>query len=120
MFSPQILDYFEHPRHAGEIEDPDIVVEWENPACGDILRLTARVREGRFAEVRFRAKGCVAAMACASWLTEQMTGKTRADLSRLRREDLVEALGGLPAESQHASHLAMDALQTALLDPALR
>jgi nitrogen fixation NifU-like protein len=119
MFSPQILDHFEHPRHAGEIEDPDIVVERENPACGDILRLTARVREGRVTEVRFRAKGCVAAMACASWLAEQIPGKNRAELSRVRRDALVDALGGLPAESQHASHLAMDALQTMLLDPAL-
>jgi nitrogen fixation protein NifU and related proteins len=119
MFSPQILDYFEHPRHAGEIEDPDIVVERENPACGDVLRLTVRVREGRIAEARFRAKGCVAAMACASWLAEQMAGRNRAELSRLRREELVEALGGLRAESQHASHLAMDALQAMLQDPVL-
>jgi nitrogen fixation NifU-like protein len=119
MFSAQVLDHFERPRNAGEIENPDIVVQQENPACGDVLRLTLRVAEGRITEVRFRAKGCVASMACASWLAEQMAGKDRLALSRLRREDLVTALGGLPAESQHASHLAMDALQAMLQDPAL-
>jgi nitrogen fixation protein NifU and related proteins len=114
MFSPQILDHFEHPRNAGEVENPDVAVELENPACGDILRLTVRVTGDRIAEVRFRAKGCVASMACASLLTEQVAGKSREELRRLRREDLVTAIGGLPPESTHASHLAMDALAAVL------
>ena len=86
----------------------------ENPACGDILKLTLRVTDGRIAEIRFLAQGCVPAMACASLLTELVQGRTLAEARQLRREELVEALGGLPQASTHASHLAMDTLAAVL------
>lgn len=86
----------------------------ENPACGDILKLTLRISNGRIAEIRFLAKGCVPAMACASLLTEMVQGKTVEEARKLRREELVKAIGGLPEASTHASHLAMDALRAAL------
>src|SRR5213080_1740957 len=114
MYSPQLLDHFQNPRNAGEITDPDASVQLENPACGDILKLTLRVTDGRIAEIRFLAKGCVPAMACGSLLTEPVQGKTLKEASKLRREELVQAIGGLPEASSHAGHLAMDALAAAL------
>lgn len=114
MYSPQLLDHFEHPRNAGEVSNPDVTVQIENPACGDILKLTLRIAHGRITEIRFRAKGCVPAMACGSLLTELVQGKTLDEASKLRREELVQAIGGLPEASGHASHLAMDALTAAL------
>jgi len=114
MYSPQVLDHFEHPRNAGTVADADASARIENPACGDILELTVKVRGGRIAEIRFRAKGCVAAMACGSAVTELVSGKTAAEARKLSREDVVRAVGGLPAASSHASHLAMDALMQAL------
>ena len=114
MYSPQVLDHFQHPRNAGEVANPDASVQVENPACGDILKLTLRITDGRIAEIRFLAKGCVAAMACGSLLTELVQGKTLKEARKLRREELVQAIGGLPEASTHASHLAMDALAAAL------
>jgi nitrogen fixation protein NifU and related proteins len=114
MYSPQLLDYFQNPRNAGEVADPDASVQIENPACGDILKLTLKVSAGRIAEIRFLAKGCVPAMACGSLLTELVQGKTIAEARKLRREELVRGIGGLPEASTHASHLAMDALTAAL------
>jgi nitrogen fixation NifU-like protein len=114
MYSPQLLDHFEHPRNAGEVANPDASVQIENPACGDILKLTLRVENDRIREIRFRAKGCVPAMACASLLTELVRGRTPVEARRLRREELVQAIGGLPEASAHASHLAIDALVAAL------
>jgi nitrogen fixation NifU-like protein len=110
MYSPQVLDHFQHPRNPGEVPNPDASAQIENPACGDVLKLTLRVHGGRIEEVRFLAQGCVPAMACASQLTELLLGKTIAEVGQLRREDLVRALGGLPQASTHASHLAMDTL----------
>jgi len=110
MYSPQLLDHFQNPRHAGEVENSDVTIQIENPACGDVLRLSARIEDGRIADIRFRAKGCVPAMACGSALTELVTGKAVDDARRLKREDLIQHVGGLPAASTHASHLAMDAL----------
>jgi nitrogen fixation protein NifU and related proteins len=114
MYSVQVLDHFEHPRNAGAVADADASARIENPACGDVLELTLKVAEGRIAEIRFRAKGCVAAMACASALTELVRGKTVSAAANLGREELVRAVGGLPAASSHACHLAMDALGAVL------
>lgn len=114
MYSPQLLDHFEHPRNAGSIPDPDASARMENPACGDILELTLKIAAGRIADIRFRAKGCVAAMACGSALTELVRGKSIDEARNLTREELLRAVGELPPASSHASHLAMDALHAAL------
>ena len=114
MYSAQLLDHFEYPRNAGEVPAPDASAQLTNPACGDILKLTLRVVDGHIADVRFQAKGCVPTMACASLLTELVKGKTLAQARGLRREHLVQAIGGLPEASAHASFLALDALAAAL------
>lgn len=114
MYSPQVLDHFQHPRNPGEVVNPDASAQIENPACGDVLKLTLRVTDGRIAEIRFLAQGCVPAMACASLLTELVQGRTLGEARQLRREELVQALGGLPQASTHASHLAMDTLAAVL------
>jgi NifU-like protein involved in Fe-S cluster formation len=110
VYSPQVLDHFDHPRNAGVLDSPDATVQLENPACGDILMLSVRFSQQRIAEMRFQAKGCVPAIACGSALTELVAGKTLTDAAKINREQLVRKLGGLPEASQHASHLAMDAL----------
>jgi nitrogen fixation NifU-like protein len=114
MYSAQVLDHFEQPRNAGDVSDADASVQLENPACGDMLRLSVKIANSRVADIRFRAKGCVPAIACASLLTELVRGRTLAAAKTLRREELVAAIGGLPPESMHASHLAMDALAAVL------
>jgi nitrogen fixation NifU-like protein len=114
MYSPQLLDYFQNPRNAGEVENPDATVQIENPACGDVLRLSVRIQDGHVADIRFRAKGCVPAMACGSALTELVAGKSVQDVRRLKRQTLMEAIGGVPEASSHAGHLAMDALAALL------
>jgi nitrogen fixation NifU-like protein len=114
MYSRQLLDHFEHPRNPGEVANPDVTVQLENPACGDILKLSMKVANGHILDIRFLARGCVPAMACGSALTELVKGRTAAAAAQLRREELVQAIGGLPEASTHASHLAMDALAAAL------
>jgi nitrogen fixation NifU-like protein len=114
VYSPELLDHFEHPRNAGIIELPDASVQLENPACGDVLKLSARFVDGHIAEIKFLAKGCVPAMACGSAITELAKGKTLAEASAVKREQLVNTIGALQPASTHASHLAIDAL-TALI-----
>jgi nitrogen fixation protein NifU and related proteins len=114
MYSAQVLDHFEHPRNVGELTDASAIAQVENPACGDVMKLWLRVEEDRIVDVRFRAKGCVPAIACGSALTEMIAGRTINGARALRRIELVMKLGGLPRESLHASHLAIDALAAAL------
>jgi nitrogen fixation NifU-like protein len=114
MFSSQVLDHFEHPRNSGSISDPDASVQLQNPACGDVLKLTLKCEEGRIVEIRFLAKGCVPSIACASALTELVQGQSVAGARAMQREQLVKSVGGLPPASSHAAHLAIDALHAAL------
>ncbi|HWI68203.1 MAG TPA: iron-sulfur cluster assembly scaffold protein, partial [Nitrospiraceae bacterium] len=81
---------------------------------GDVIRISLKLAAGRIAEIKFKAKGCVPAMACGSALTQMVLGKTAEDARMLTREDLVRAVGGLPQASSHAAQLALDALSAAL------
>ena len=114
MYSPEVLDHFEHPRNAGLIADPDASVQLENPACGDVLKLSLKLSGNRIEEIRFLAKGCVCSVACGSALTELTLGKTLEQARELTRDELVRAVGGLPPASAHAGRLAIDALASAL------
>ena len=114
MYSPQLLDHFQHPRNAGDLNHPTVSAEVQNPACGDVLRLSLRVENSTIAEARFRAKGCVPAMACASALTGSLMGKTISQAQELSAASLAESLGGLPPHSAHAAELAIEALRAAV------
>jgi nitrogen fixation NifU-like protein len=114
MYSAQLLDHFQNPRNAGDVADADATVEIENPACGDILRLTLKISAGHIVQAQFKAKGCVASIACGSALTELIAGKTLNEARSVLREDIVRAVGGLPEGSTHAAHLALDALSAAV------
>jgi NifU-like protein involved in Fe-S cluster formation len=111
VYSSQVLDHFEHPRNSGVLDHPDASVQLENPVCGDVLKLSARVVEGKITEIKFLAQGCVPAIACGSALSELVSGKALEQASSISKEGLEQCLGGLPQASAHASHLALDALR---------
>jgi len=110
VYSPELLDHFQNPRNVGDVETPDVSAQMENPACGDVLKLTAKLAGRQIADIRFRAKGCVPAMACGSAITELVKGKTVEEARQVSREELVRKVGSLPQASAHASHLAIDTL----------
>jgi NifU-like protein involved in Fe-S cluster formation len=111
MYSETVLDHFQNPRNVGTLDTATATISVENPICGDILELSARMEAGRIAEARFRTRGCVTAMACSSLLTELLRGKTPAEIRGITPEQLSEALGGLPQATFHAAQLARDAVQ---------
>ncbi len=114
MYSAQLLDHFQNPRQAGEVNNAPLRIRQENPVCGDVLELTASVENGRLAEIRFRAKGCVPAMACASALCEIAQGQALSSVKGIRKIDVLNAVGGVPPASDHAAQLALDALAALL------
>ncbi len=114
MYSSLMLDHFQNPRNVGEVVDADAVAQIENPACGDVLRLSLKIAGGRIAEIRFKAKGCVPSMACASALTELVAGRPVKEVRSLHRDAVIAAVGGLPQASTHAAQLALDTLSAAL------
>ena len=108
MHSEILLEHFRNPRNVGQLPAPAITVDVTNPACGDMLRLSARFEDGRVAEARFQIRGCTASIAAGSALTSWMTGKTRPELRGLTAEIIESALGGLEPASKHAAVLCVD------------
>jgi nitrogen fixation NifU-like protein len=116
LYSPTVIDHFQHPRNLGDLDAPDAVAEVENPACGDRTRLALRIDGGRIVAARFRTEGCPAAIAASSITTELILGKSLAEAGELRDTDVVAALGGLPRNKMHCSVLAEDVIRAALED----
>lgn len=111
VVSPELIEHFRNPRNVGELPAPAVVVEVSNPICGDILRLSAVVRDGRVAESRFKVRGCTASIASGSALTEIIAGGDKATLKQLTAADVEGAVGGLSNESKHAAALCIDAVR---------
>lgn len=118
MHSQRLLEHFQNPRNPGELPPPALRVDVTNPACGDMLRLSARFEGGRVAEARFLTRGCTASIASSSALTEWMTGRSREELAALTPSILEDAVGGLEPASQHAAVLCVDAVRSLLKSAA--
>ena len=114
-YSEAFKDHIANPRNAGELfPDANATAEESNPVCGDRMRLSLRVSDGRIEAARFLAYGCPPTLVCGSILTELITGKTIEEAARLTRKDLLDALGGLPSRKQHAAALALETLRAAI------
>lgn len=115
LYREQILDHYGHPRNQGSLENPDISHERANPVCGDMVRLDIRLEDGKVSEVRFSGQGCVISMASASMFTEEIKGKTIAELKELDDHDVLQMLGVELGPSRfHCGVLPLRALQEGL------
>ncbi len=117
-YSEAFKDHIANPRNVGELPDANATSEETNPVCGDRLRLSLRVREGRVEAAAFLAYGCPPTLVCGSVLMELIIGKTVAEAMLLTRSDLVTAVGGLPSRKQHAAALAIETLRSAIENKA--
>jgi nitrogen fixation NifU-like protein len=110
MFSERLLEHFRNPHNAGDLPEATATVEVTNPVCGDVLRLSARVDNGRIAEARFKTQGCTAAIASSSVLTDLLKGKSLKEARAISAGEVSQALGGLPPATFHAAQLCVDAV----------
>ena len=116
QYTELVMEHFMNPRNVGVIEDPDGVGKVGNPICGDLMEMMIKVRDGHIADVKFRTFGCGAAIATTSIATEMVMGKTLEEAAKLTRQQVAQALGGLPPQKIHCSNLAAEALHAALED----
>lgn len=113
-YSELALDHFLNPRNVGEIEGADGVGMARNAQDGDTVRLSLRVKGGRIEEAKFKAQGCVAAIAAASLLTEMIKGLTLQEALAITKEELAQRLGGLPERKVECSLTSLEALRQAI------
>lgn len=113
-YSNIFRDHLAHPRNGGELADANAVAEQTNPVCGDRIRLSLRISDGRIEAARFLAYGCPPTLVCGSAITEMVPGLRVEEAMALTRQDLLTTIGGLPSRKQHAAALAIDTLLEAL------
>jgi len=115
LYREHILDHYRHPRNQGTLDGADISYQLDNEVCGDVVRLDVRLQDGQVSEARFSGRGCVISTASASMLTEEILGKTVAELKTLRDEDVFRMLGiTLPPVRARCGLLPLRVLQEGL------
>ncbi len=121
MYSKILIDHFRNPRNMGRMENPDGVGKVGNPACGDVMYIYIKVGKNEKGEeiiedIKFETFGCAAAIGTSSMVTELAKGKTLEEAEKISKEDVAEAVGGLPPIKMHCSLLASDGLKAAIAD----
>jgi nitrogen fixation NifU-like protein len=120
QYSDKVIAHFLRPLNAGFMENADGIGEIGDPDCGDFLRVYIKIENHRVSDVRYQIKGCPAAIACASAMTELAIGKDLSDAMMLSDDDIVRELDGLPEFKVHCSALGAAGLQEAILDYYLK
>ncbi len=105
-----------NPRNMGDLKDADGVGEVGAAACGDIMKISLKIKDGRIEDARFKTFGCGSAIASSSMATELIKGRTIDEAMSFSNQEVVDALGGLPPVKIHCSVLAEEALKAALED----
>ncbi len=110
------MEHFTNPRNVGEIADADGIGMEGNPTCGDAMKIFIKVENDVIRDVKFQTFGCGAAIAVSSMITEMAKGKTLEEAYAITKQDVADALDGLPPQKMHCSNLGADALRKAIED----
>lgn len=115
VYSETVVDHVLEPRNVGGMAGADGFASLST-AGGDTVRVWLRVKADRVIEARFETDSCAATTACTSVVTELVTGKTVAEAHAIGRQEVLDALGGLPEGNVHCAEHAAAALRAALKD----
>jgi nitrogen fixation NifU-like protein len=116
LYNPTVMDHFMNPRNMGDLKDADGIGEVGAAACGDIMKISLKIKDGKIEDARFKTFGCGSAIASSSMATELIKGRTIEEAMSFSNQEVVSALGGLPPVKIHCSVLAEEALKAALED----
>jgi len=121
-YSDKVIEHYENPRNVGTFKAEPGVESSEvgtglvgAPACGDVMRLEIRVKDGLIADARFKTFGCGSAIASSSLATEMIKGMTLDQAAQIKNTQIVQELN-LPPVKIHCSVLAEDAIKAAIED----
>jgi nitrogen fixation NifU-like protein len=117
-YSPQLIDHYENPRNVGSFakDDDDVGTGMVGaPACGDVMKLQIKVKDGIITDARFKTYGCGSAIASSSLVTEWVKGRTLDEAAALKNSEIAQELA-LPPVKIHCSILAEDAIKAAVED----
>ena len=117
-YSDKVIEHYENPRNVGTFgkEEDDVGTGLVGaPACGDVMRLQIKVKDGRIEDAKFKTFGCGSAIASSSLATEMIKGMTLDQAAQIKNTQIVVELN-LPPVKIHCSVLAEDAIKAAIDD----
>ncbi|EYF03265.1 Fe-S cluster assembly scaffold IscU [Chondromyces apiculatus] len=117
-YSEKLIEHYENPKNVGALdkEDPEVGTGLVGaPACGDVMRLQIKVKDGIIEDAKFKTFGCGSAIASSSLATEWLKGKTVDEAETIKNSMIAEELN-LPPVKIHCSVLAEDAIKSAIAD----
>lgn len=76
LYRRVIMDHYQKPRNRGKLEESDgLIVNLNNPTCGDSISLSLKVEGGKVVDAKFMGEGCSISMSSASMMTDAVKGK---------------------------------------------
>jgi nitrogen fixation NifU-like protein len=114
-YSEAVVEHSMNPRNMGDMADADGFAKVTGP-CGDTMQLWLKLKGDTISQISFLTDGCGTSIASGSMVTELARGKRLGQAQRISQKDVLEALGGLPEESEHCALLAADTLKAAIKD----
>jgi nitrogen fixation protein NifU and related proteins len=115
-YTQKVLDHFTEPHNVGVITDADGIGEVGDASCGDFFLMFVKVKDENIADIKYLIKGCGAAIATCSALSDIAMNSSMTHALDLTDDDISDELGGLPLEKLHCSDLAATALHRAIHD----
>ena len=117
MYNAKVLEIFKNPKNVGSLKGANGIGKVGNAACGDIMKIYLKISDdGIIEDAKFKTFGCAAAITTTSVATELIKGKTIEEALQVKNSQIVEILGGLPAQKIHCSILAEEAIKAAVDD----
>lgn len=118
-YTKEVIEHFTKPHNQGTIKNPDGIGIVGNPTCGDLMKIYIKVKKNRqgkeiISDIKFETLGCASAIATSSMITDLAKNKTVSAAKKISRDDVAEALNGLPPVKMHCSNLASEALVAAI------
>lgn len=121
VYSKKVIEHFTRPHNQGSITNPDGVGIVGNPVCGDLMKIYIKIKKDKnkkeiITDIKFETLGCASAIATSSMITDLAKGKSVEESMKITRDNVADALEGLPPIKMHCSNLAADALHEAIKD----
>jgi nitrogen fixation NifU-like protein len=116
LYSDQIREHYTNPRNAGSIADPSGKAIVKSPVDSDTVLITLRIENDVIQDAKFKCMGCAVAIACSSVATEMVRGKPAHEAYEITKQDVADALGGVPEYKMQCSNLAPEAIRKAIDD----
>jgi len=113
MSDSTIQQLFNDPKTLGSLPDADVTGRTGVQGEGPFMYISLKFAGERIETARFETYGCPVSIACGSWVTQWVAGRTAAQASLLDA-DALRRLLDIPPGKEHCADLAVTALRDGL------